>query len=144
MNEERPMTEPKWALIRVPWKDEKHALDPITAQIMFDYAAVKGLDPRRCVMRGVPTEAWGDVPNAFMIIYQLGTDQDLEGRSPAEPSPEEVVSKYKAGDYLTTPIPGEPAYELYNHIYQAHRKALQEIASLLLQVQQKLLTMGVG
>ncbi len=138
--EEKPITEPRWALVRVPWKDESHTLDPITVQIMFDYAGVKGLDLRRCQIGGVPQQAWGTVPNEFMIIHQLGTQQDR----PEEPSVEEVLARYKASDYLKTPLPGETAYELYNHIYQAHRKALQEIASLLLQVQQKLLTMGVG
>ncbi len=138
--EERPVTEPRWALVRVPWKDESHSLDPITAQIMFDYAGVKGLDLRRCQIGAIPREIWGTVPNEFMIIYQLGTNE----QSPTEPPAEDVVRKYKDKDFFDTPSPGQPSYELYRYIYESHRGTLQEIASLLLQIQQKLLKMGVG
>ncbi len=127
---ERPDTEPKWGLIRVPWKDDKHALDAMTAQLMFDFLDLHGFDQRRVRLMGLPKEVWEKIPKGIMLIEQLGKNDE----KPTYTN-EDLVEAYETRDvvngqqhYLEPPVPGQDAYELYKNLYERTSGAAARLA----------------
>lgn len=144
----RPVTEPRWALVRVPWKDDKHALDPLTVQIMFDFAETQGFDQRRCELHGIPKEMWKLISEGTMVLLQLGTHDEKPEYTNAEllmaSEGRDTPDAWAKAHYLETPGPGSQPYELYKRIHDRHLQELTAIGSLLTQIRQRLAKMGVA
>lgn len=144
--EERPVTEPRWALIMVPWKDENHALDGITVQIMWDYAHTKGFDERRCRLYGLPQEVWSKIPDHHMLLEQLGTNDERPTYSHKDLV--EAYEKRRTPDeraqslYVDTPGPTSDAYELYKVRFEFVEAEIGRLVESVREIRKVVLRMG--
>ncbi len=140
--EEKPVTEPKWSLVKIPWRDkELHAFDQLTTQLVFDYAHLHGFDQRRSMLQAIPQTLWERIPKEsdLMLILQQGTGNDMPAHTD-----EQVLEAFKAETWISTPETGSEAYELYKFIFEKHQGELSKLSLRIIEIEKILVRLGAS